>query len=181
MSKHLSICAIFILGFTLLLTVGTVMAQLGNSGSIEGVVKDASGGVIAGAKIDVSNPVSGFSREITSDSDGNFRITNVPFNPYHLTVTAEGFSSFTQDVDVRSTVPTTLSVILTVGESATSITVEASSTSSKPPPQMGHQSRSSIDRDSDPFCPDYAGSTVAPTWPASKRCRTAGRRRWTDW
>jgi hypothetical protein len=74
MSKHLSICAIFILGFTLLLTVGTVMAQLGNSGSIEGVVKDASGGVIAGAKIEVSNPVSGFSREITSDSDGNFRI-----------------------------------------------------------------------------------------------------------
>ena len=126
MSKHLSICAIFILGFSLLLTVGTVMAQLGNSGSIEGVVKDASGGVIAGAKIEVSNPVSGFSREITSDSDGSFRISNVPFNPYHFTVTAEGFSSFTQDVDVRSTVPTTLSVILNVGESATSITVEAS-------------------------------------------------------
>jgi hypothetical protein len=126
MSKHLSICAIFILGFSLLLTVGTVMAQLGNSGSIEGVVKDASGGVIAGAKIEVSNPVSGFSREITSESDGSFRISNVPFNPYHFTVTAEGFSSFTQDVDVRSTVPTTLSVILNVGESATSITVEAS-------------------------------------------------------
>jgi hypothetical protein len=126
MSKHLSICTIFILGFSLLLTVGTVMAQLGNSGSIEGVVKDASGGVIAGAKIEVSNPVSGFSREITSDSDGSFRISNVPFNPYHFTVTAEGFSSFTQDVDVRSTVPTTLSVILNVGESATSITVEAS-------------------------------------------------------
>jgi hypothetical protein len=25
------------------------------------------------------------------------------------------------------------------------------------------------------------GSTAAPTWHASKRCRTAGRRRWTDW
>jgi hypothetical protein len=119
---------IAILVFVLSLWIDTIPAhaQLGNSGSIEGVVKDASGGVIAGAKIEASNPVSGFVRETTSDSDGSFRISNVPFNPYHLTVTAEGFSSFTQDVDVRSTVPTTLSVILKVGESATSITVEAS-------------------------------------------------------
>jgi hypothetical protein len=126
MSKHLSISAIFILGVTLQLMAGPAMAQLGNSGSIEGVVKDASGGVIAGAKIEVSNPVSGFSREITTGSDGSFRMTNVPFNPYHLTVSAEGFSSYTQDVDVRSTVPTTLQVSLKVGEAATSITVEAS-------------------------------------------------------
>lgn len=116
-----------ILAFVLSLWIGAVPAhaQLGNSGSIEGVVKDASGGVIAGAKIEVSNPVSGFSREITTGSDGSFRISNVPFNPYHLVVSSEGFSSFTQDVDVRSTVPTTLQISLKVGESATSITVEA--------------------------------------------------------
>jgi hypothetical protein len=100
-------------------------AQLGNSGSIEGVVKDASGGVVAGAKVEVSNPVSGFRREIITGSDGSFRITNVPFNPYHTIVSAAGFASYTQDVDVRSTVPTTLQITLKVGESATSITVEA--------------------------------------------------------
>src|ERR1700722_1414720 len=101
-------------------------AQLGNSGSIEGVVKDASGGVVAGAKVEISNPVSGFRREVVTGSDGNFRVTNVPFNPYHLAVSAEGFSSITQDVDVRSTVPTTLQINLKVGTAATSITVEAS-------------------------------------------------------
>jgi Carboxypeptidase regulatory-like domain len=67
-------------------------AQLGNSGSIEGVVKDASGGVVAGAKVEVSNPVSGFRREIITASDGSFRITNVPFNPYHTVVSAAGFA-----------------------------------------------------------------------------------------
>jgi len=44
-------------------------AQLGNSGSIEGVVKDASGGVLAGAKVEISNPVSGFHRETTTGGD----------------------------------------------------------------------------------------------------------------
>jgi hypothetical protein len=101
-------------------------AQLGNSGSIEGVVKDASGGVVAGAKVEISNPVSGFRREVITGIDGSFRVTNVPFNPYHLAVSAEGFSSITQDVDVRSTVPTTLQINLKVGTAATSITVEAS-------------------------------------------------------
>ena len=35
----------------------------------------------------------------------SFRFTNVPFNPYHLAVTAKGFAGYTQDVDVRSSVP----------------------------------------------------------------------------
>jgi hypothetical protein len=126
MLKRSSVMASMAFALFLLIGEAPADAQLGNSGSIEGVVKDASGGVIAGAKIEVSNPVSGFSREIATGSDGSFRLSNVPFNPYHLTVTAEGFSSFTKDLDVRSTVPTTLSVILKVGESATSITVEAS-------------------------------------------------------
>jgi hypothetical protein len=100
-------------------------AQLGNSGSIEGVVKDALGGVVEGARIEVANPVSRFSREAVTASDGSFRFTNVPFNPYHVVVTLAGFASYTQDVDVRSTVPTTIQITLKVGTAATSITVEA--------------------------------------------------------
>jgi hypothetical protein len=100
-------------------------AQLGNSGSIDGVVKDASGGVLAGAKVEVSNPVSGFHRETITGGDGSFRFTNVPFNPYHLVVSAAQFDSYAQDVDVRSTVPTTLQISLKVGTASTSITVEA--------------------------------------------------------
>ena len=101
-------------------------AQVGNSGSIEGVVKDSSGGVIAGATVEISYPVSGYQRQTTTGSDGAFRFTNVPFNGYHMVVTATGFGPFTQDVDVRSTVPTTLQVALKVSGSATTVTVEAS-------------------------------------------------------
>src|ERR1700739_2338045 len=51
-------------------------AQVGNSGSIEGVVKDSSGGAIANATVQISNPVSGFHRQAATGSDGTFRFTN---------------------------------------------------------------------------------------------------------
>jgi hypothetical protein len=68
--------------------------------------------------------VSGYQRETTTGSDGSFRFTNVPFNSYHLVVTTSGFASYTQDVDVRSSVPTSIQIGLKVGAAASSITVE---------------------------------------------------------
>ncbi len=125
MLKRLSICTVFVLGFVLLLTAGPANAQLGNAGSIEGVVKDSSGGVVAGAKVEISYAVSGYQREMTTGSDGSFHFTNVPFNTYHLVVTTPGFASYTQDVDVRSSVPTSVQISLKIGTAATSVTVEA--------------------------------------------------------
>jgi len=125
MSKRLCISTILVLG-VLSFSPRLAVARLGNSGSIEGVVKDPSGGVVAGATAEISYPVSGFRREASTDADGNFKFTNVPFNPYHLAVTAPGFAPFSQDVDVRSAVPVTLEIGLKLGTSATSVTVEAS-------------------------------------------------------
>ncbi len=125
MLKRLSISVVFVLGLVLLLTAGPAKAQLGNAGSIEGVVKDSSGGVVAGARVEIIYPVTGYQRETTTGSDGTFRFSNVPFNPYHLVVTAPGFASYAQDVDVRSSVPTSIQIGLKVGTAATSITVEA--------------------------------------------------------
>ncbi len=125
MLKRLSICTVFVLGFVLLFTAGLAKAQLGNAGSIEGVVKDSSGGVVAGAKVEIAYAVSGYQRETTTGSDGSFRFTNVPFNSYHLVVTTSGFAAYTQDVDVRSSVPTSIQIGLKVGTAASTITVEA--------------------------------------------------------
>jgi hypothetical protein len=114
---------IFALGLLLLSAPG--FAQLGNSGSIDGVVKDPSGSSVAGATVEITYAVSGFHREATTGTDGSFRFTNVPFNPYHMVVTATGFNSFTQDVEVRSTVPTSVQIALKLGTANTSVTVEA--------------------------------------------------------
>ena len=119
MLKRLSI----VLGFASLLAVGPVNAQTGNSSSIEGVVKDPSGGVVAGATVEISYSVSGFQRQTTTGSDGGFKFTNVPFNTYHTVVSAPGFATYTQDVDVRSGVPVSLQVSLKLGTAETSVTV----------------------------------------------------------
>src|SRR5258705_2665976 len=100
-------------------------AQSSNSGLVEGVVKDPTGAVVPGAKVEFSNPVSGFRRQTTSGSVGEFRIPNVPFSTYHLVITAPSFTPYVQDVDVRSSVPIALPVNLTVTGSSTSVTVEA--------------------------------------------------------
>jgi carboxypeptidase family protein len=105
----------------LLLTVTPIKAQ--NAGSIDGVVKDQTGGAVAGAKVGINFPVTGFQRETTTAADGSFRFTNIPFNPYHLTVAAQGLAPYTRDVDVRSTVPVTLDIALVVGAAQTT-TVE---------------------------------------------------------
>ena len=105
---------------------GFVLAQSGNSGTISGSVTDSSGAVIPGATVTIVNPVSGYSRSATTDGTGNYEFPNIPFNPYHLTVKAAGFSSMAQDVEVRSGVPVKVASTLQVQESSTTVTVESS-------------------------------------------------------
>jgi len=76
-------------------------AQAGNSSTISGVVLDPTGAVIPNASVVIQNPVSGFARSTTTDGEGRFSVFNVPFNPYHLTVSAQGFANDVQDVEVR--------------------------------------------------------------------------------
>src|SRR5438309_2606351 len=97
----------------------------GTSGTIQGVVKDPSGAVVSGAKVEISNPVSGFHRETTTGAAGDFRFANVPFNPYHLAVTAKSFAPYSQDVDVRAAIPMAVDISLAVAGASTTVEVTA--------------------------------------------------------
>ncbi|MBV9074042.1 MAG: TonB-dependent receptor, partial [Acidobacteria bacterium] len=84
-----------------------------------------TGAVVPGAVVEIHNPVSQFSGSATTDASGNFTISNVPFNPYHLTVSAKGFASFVQDIDVRSVVPVSLKLSLQLPSAVQTVTVES--------------------------------------------------------
>jgi hypothetical protein len=105
--------------------LGIRPANAQSSGTIEGMVKDPTGGAIAGATVEIINPVSRYQRSTTTDAEGKFRFPNVPFNPYHVSVTANGFSDFSQDADVRSAVTLTLSINMKVAGANTTVTVES--------------------------------------------------------
>lgn len=122
-SQRVFVFRLFMLGLSLLIFVSSGSAQ--SSGSIEGVVIDPSGAAIPNAIVEIHNVVSSFDRVTSTDASGNFSFTNVPFNPYHLTVTAGGFAPFVQDVEVRSTVPVSLKIALQVAGTSSTITVEA--------------------------------------------------------
>src|SRR5215472_15138114 len=98
----------------ILLTAGRGFAQSVASGTIEGAVVDPTGGVIAGAAVELQNPVTGFRQTAVKDPAGMFRFTNVPFNNYHIEVTQQGFASAAQDLGVRTTVTVSVKMTLTV-------------------------------------------------------------------
>jgi hypothetical protein len=110
---------VFYLGLCL-----SAYAQSGGS-AISGTVLDPSGAVVANASVEIHNAVSGFDRTTTTDSKGNFSFPNVPFNPYHMTVTATGFAQSAQDVEIRSALGVNVKVSLEVARSTDTVTVEA--------------------------------------------------------
>jgi hypothetical protein len=93
--------------------------------SINGTVVDRTQAVVANAKVEIHNPVSHYDRSTTTDGSGRFSFANVPYNPYHLSVTAAGFAAYATDVEVRSNVPLEVPIKLEVGGSSTVVTVEA--------------------------------------------------------
>jgi hypothetical protein len=123
---HTSIRRSFVVALVLFLWLShsSAWAQLaGNAGSLTGTVTDATGAIVPGAKISLENPVSGYNKTTLSDTAGNYRFTNLPLNPYHLSVSMAGFASYEQDVQVRSLVPLTVKVSLTVGAASTVVNV----------------------------------------------------------
>jgi hypothetical protein len=109
-----------------LLSIPGLWAQsAGNAGTIYGTVTDATGAIVPNATVSIKNPVSGYTRTTTSDSQGRYQFTNLPLNPYHLVVTVQGFAPHDQDVDVRSFVPITLKSVLAIGTESTVVEVTA--------------------------------------------------------
>ena len=110
----------------LLMVVSAALAQnAGNSTAVTGTVADPTGAVVPGATVTIHNPVSGFERTATTDTSGNFSIANVPFNPYHMSVSAPGFAAYAQDIDVRSSVPISVKINLQLAGASSTVTVEA--------------------------------------------------------
>jgi Carboxypeptidase regulatory-like domain/TonB-dependent Receptor Plug Domain len=113
-----------VLFFTLLLALVTnsLYAQSA-AGTITGIVADGSGAVVPNALVTIENPVSGLSRSAKTDAAGHYQFNNLPLNPYHLVVNAPGFSAFSADVSVRSSVPVTPAIALQIGGASTTVTV----------------------------------------------------------
>ena len=75
-----------------LLVSSLAFAQGGATGAIGGVVQDASGAVIANAKVTITNEGTGeLLRQVVTDATGSFSATLLPVGAYTVEVNATGF------------------------------------------------------------------------------------------
>ena len=99
---RLQVAFVFVMALT-----SAVSAQ--QESGIAGVVKDASGMVLPGVKVEAASPaLIEKVRIVTSDSSGQFNITNLRPGSYTVTFTLPGFNTLKRD-----------GVVLTAGFTAT--------------------------------------------------------------
>jgi len=110
-------------------------AMLGGSGSLSGVVTDASGAVVPNAQVQIVNTQTGVANSTTTDDEGNYEFDDLPAGNYRLQINKSGFqTSVTQGVSIGGGGEQTQDARLQVGSAAESIEVMAAA---PPPPAPG--------------------------------------------
>lgn len=114
-----------LIGLLALISVisSAALAQSLSAGTVEGVVLDPNNAAVPNANVTITNSVTGYTRSVTSDPSGTFRFYNVPPNNYQLSVAASGFEPAAQNVSVRTAVPISVKIPLTVESASATVTV----------------------------------------------------------
>ena len=103
-------------------------------GSLVGTVQDSSGGRVASAKVSARGVEFSAEREITSDSQGEFRLDDLLPGVYHVIVSAKGFADASSDVTVAVSSTRAITVTLQPARVEETVTVhgQASSITTEP-------------------------------------------------
>jgi len=109
----------------LLITCGAAYGQ-STFGTVLGTVKDPSGALIPGARIDLTNTGTNAVRSATTDTNGAYQFVNVDAGTYQIRVDASGFQKAALtafDLGARQT--QRVDIDLQVAAQATEVTVQA--------------------------------------------------------
>src|SRR5271170_2607579 len=113
-------------------------AQNISTAQLNGTVHDQTGAVIPNATVTITDDSKGFSRTVTTDGQGNYRLLLLPPGTYAVKATAKGFNTYVSENVVLTTgeqgeLPLSLSVgttqVVTVSSGADIIETQRSSQS----------------------------------------------------
>lgn len=79
------------------LTAGLAIGQNANTGEIKGTVTDASGAVVPGVTVTITNVLTGVSTVTTTNSAGIYDVPSVPTGDYKITFSKAGFRKFVRE------------------------------------------------------------------------------------
>src|SRR5215510_15856885 len=92
--SHQSVTKILLMCVVVLLSVSNAMSQAqSNAADLQGIVRDPSNAVVNNATVTVKNPETNFSRDMTTNEDGYYKIVNLPPGEYQRTITATGYKT----------------------------------------------------------------------------------------
>src|SRR6266478_3896493 len=100
-----------------------VAAQALNAGTVTGVVADPNNAVVPNATVTIANSITGYTRTVNTNADGAFRFNDVPPNNYQLKASAPGFTSEQQSLTVRTSVPISVKIPLSVSTASETVTI----------------------------------------------------------
>ena len=125
--KYRRLTAAAILGFALLApSVLPVQAQSTVNQSISGTVQDTSGAVVPNVTVTVVNQQTNLTRSVSSNSAGNYLISDLPIGFYDLSATGSGFKKFLlTKIEVTVGQQVSIPVKMDIGSVNESITVQA--------------------------------------------------------
>ena len=114
------ICAALLLSLP---AAALAQAQAAN-GNIEGVVRDASGGVLPGVTVTVTNTGTGTERSSVTNENGVYRLLLLPLGTYQVVAELSGFRRIEQSGFTLSAGQTlTVDLSMTVGGVQETVTV----------------------------------------------------------
>jgi hypothetical protein len=94
------------------------------NGNIRGQVTDPTGAPVAGANVTVRNTATGYTRTISSGTDGYYVLSNLPVGTYSVTIGMTGFNTLTvPNVILHAGTEAVINGPLKVGAVATTVTV----------------------------------------------------------
>jgi hypothetical protein len=116
---------IFLLAATTLLLPAHLGAQSIATGTIGGVVRDTSAGVLPGVTVEAASPaLIEKVRSVVTDEQGVFKIIDLRPGTYSVTFTLPGFKTFRREgIELTTGFTATVNADLAVGELAETITV----------------------------------------------------------
>src|SRR5450432_1183316 len=94
-------------------------------GSLTGTLHDASGAIMPGVAVTVTNKDTGLERKMATSAEGIFSAASLPAGNYSIKAEATGFRTLEQSATVQTGQVTTVDLEMQVGAEAEVISVQA--------------------------------------------------------
>ena len=107
MAKLRSMGSVLVL--ILLCSIFSIAQTQITTGVIQGTLVDSSGAVISGASVEVKNPKTNFTKDVTTEADGRFAFLALPPGTYTVKTAKSGFTTLLQK-DIELTVGQAINV-----------------------------------------------------------------------